>query len=158
LRISPHTSYKAMPLPQTLPRPLSWRSIFAVVSASMAVVSVGALISRWLVQHYAEWRWVWIWGHPLSMVALIGGLVFALLRQENRRRQAQRSVEIVAECNHHIRNSLQAIMLGANKPEAHWLVIAESVEKIEHVLTEVLPEATDAPAEVLSVSIRARGA
>lgn len=126
-----------------------------VVSASLAVVSAGALLSRWLVQ-YAEWRWLWVWGHPLSMLALLGGLVFVLLMQENRRRQrAHKRLAIVAECNDHIRNSLQAIVLGAEEPESHWLVIAQAVEQIEQVLVEVLPEAIDAPAEILPVWIRA---
>jgi hypothetical protein len=141
--------------PRALPSPLSRRSILVVVSACLAVVSVWALISRWLVQYSPEWRWIWTWGHPLSMLTLLGGLILVLLRQENRRRQrAQKRLAIVAECNHHIRNSLQAIVLGEEEPENDWLVIAQAVEQIEQVLAEVLPEAVDAPTEILSVSIR----
>ena len=62
---------------------------------------------------------------------------------------------IVAECNHHIRNSLQAIVLGVEEPENHWRLIAQAVEQIEQVLVEVLPEAVDAPCEILPLSMNA---
>lgn len=76
----------------------------------------------------------------------VGALVFVYEWQ--RARQIRERLRMIAELNHHVRNSLQAILYnsylhGGSQPE--FGAIQESVRRIEWALEEVLPGATEPP-------------
>jgi hypothetical protein len=126
-----------------LPQPYPRLCILGATLAALIVTAGGALFSRWLVRTWYH--------HPLGglvlgsfMLLVVGGLVYTLLSYVNDRRAASiHRLRVVAECNHHIRNALQALtftpaartQLGA--PEVS--LIGDSVHRIELTLAEVLP-------------------
>ena len=57
-----------------------------------------------------------------------------------------RRLEAIALINHHIRNSLQAIAVCCSD-EAATGAVRESIDRIERVLSEVLPAVHQKPAE-----------
>jgi hypothetical protein len=82
------------------------------------------------------------------MLLVVGGLVYTLLRRESDRRTATiERLRIVAECNHHIRNALQVLILtGDARTEQVALgvqQVADAVHRIDLTLSEVLPKVVD---------------
>ena len=132
-------------LPQPYPRLYIWATAFA----ALIVAGVGALFSRWLVN-----MWYPSMGglvHGTFMLLVVGGLIYTLLRYTNDRRAADIArFRTVAECNHHIRNALQVLSLTRDartqqgSPEASRYA-ADSVQRIELTLAEVLPRVLQWP-------------
>ena len=89
--------------------------------------------------------------HGTFMLLVVGGLIYTLLRYTNDRRAADIArFRTVAECNHHIRNALQVLSLTRDartqqgSPEASRYA-ADSVQRIELTLAEVLPRVLQWP-------------
>jgi signal transduction histidine kinase len=80
-------------------------------------------------------------GDALGAV-VIGLLVCRLLKDMHERRQATlERLRLIADLNHHIRNSLQAIQFSAQALDHDAAVrqIDESVERINRALGEIIP-------------------
>jgi hypothetical protein len=132
--------------PARLPQPYPPVHLLGTTIAAVAVTAAGALFSRWLVR---------AWYHPLGglihgsfMLLVVGGLVYALLRHESDRRTATiERLRIVAECNHHIRNALQVLILTGDAPTEQVTLgvqqVADAVHRIDLTLSEVLPRVLD---------------
>ena len=133
-----------------LPQPFPRLYILGATLAAVMVTAGGAFFSRWGVEYSPLNRWLWKWGHPAFMLLLVGGLVYMLLRYANDRRAANiRRFQIVAECNHHIRNALQVLTLTqdahARQGAREVSLIGDSVHRIELTLAEVLPGVVEGP-------------
>lgn len=75
-----------------------------------------------------------------SLVAFLAWRLFSAMHQ--RRASVSERLRMVAEMNHHVRNALQAISLGANvthDEQQRIALITENVKRIEWALREVLP-------------------
>jgi hypothetical protein len=125
-----------------LPQPYSRLHILGATLAAVMVTAGGALFSRWLVStwHHPIGGWV----HGVFMLQVVGGLVYTLLSYANDRRAASiHRLQIVAECNHHIRNALQALTFThearTQQGSREVSQIGDSVHRIELTLAEVLP-------------------
>jgi len=110
--------------------------------AALIVTAGGALFSRWLVSTLYHPMGGWV--HGSFMLAIVGGLVYLVLRGENNRRAAIiHRFRVVAECNHHIRNALCVLIYASDTPERDSFQasrqIADAVRRIELTLSEVLP-------------------
>jgi hypothetical protein len=84
-----------------------------------------------------------------SLTGVVAGFLFYSLSNQHRerRRLVQQRLQIIAEMNHHIRNALQVIKY-ATVAQTHAdsvELIHSSVERIEWILREVLPEYAPAP-------------
>jgi hypothetical protein len=125
-----------------LPRPYARFYISGVALAALIVTAGGALFSRWLVDtRYPEMGG---WIHGSFMLLIVGGLVYTLMRHENDRRAANiRRFQVVAECNHHIRNAVQVLISHDGEIQQGSLgisrQIADAVHRIELTLSEVFP-------------------
>ncbi len=128
-------------LPQPYPRFYIWGGTLA----ALVVTAGGALFSRWLVDTWNPAMDGWF--HGSFMLLIVGGLVYTSLRYEyeNDRRAANlHRFRVVAECNHHIRNALQVLILNHGGPIQQASLgtsgqIAEAVRRIELTLSEVFP-------------------
>jgi hypothetical protein len=83
------------------------------------------------------------WIVPIGLVdaLLVASLVFVLLWQSRERRlRMQHSLRVIADCNHHVRNALQAIVGQAGIDASGALGVHDAVERIRWVLEEVLPQ------------------
>lgn len=84
-----------------------------------------------------------IYASDLYTCIVASVLSYLVLAYERRRRMIlARRMEIAAEVNHHIRNALTAIVFSAsveNDP-ALQLTLKEATERIDWVLTTVLPD------------------
>lgn len=107
------------------------------VALSMAAASfaLNHLVPRWSGMQYLD-------------DAFVGLLAAVALEMSRRHLRHKREVELrqltlVAELNHHVRNSLCSILLNANcaDPEKRLERIKGSVEKIDFVLSELVPTA-----------------
>ena len=132
-------------MPQPYPRLYIW----ATTVAALIVTGACALFSRWLaIMWYPS-----IGGmvHGTFMLLVVGGLIYTLLRYTNDRRAADiQRFRTVAECNHHSRNALQVLSLTRDartqpgSPEVSRYT-ADSVQRIELTLAEVLPRVLQRP-------------
>jgi hypothetical protein len=87
-------------------------------------------------------------GFGLAVMCLHGvclGLAAGLFRWQVRQRRCLLlyRFQVIADCNHHIRNALQAIVCttaSCSCPPDEAAQVQEDVERIERVLREVLPQ------------------
>ena len=127
-----------------LPKPYARFYVWGVILATLTVTAGGALFSRWAVD--ALYPTMGGWVHGSFMLLIVGGLLYALLRYENKRRAANlHRFRVVAECNHHIRNALQVLIFnhdGSIQRESLGISrrIGDAVRRIELTLSEVFPE------------------
>ena len=125
-----------------LPQPFSRWYVWGATAGAMLVAALSAAISRWILQRY----WVqmagyglWKWGHAIYMLCAIGLLVrFLLLERSRRRKETLRRFAVVGECNHHIRNALQVLIVGA-ATDQELRRISQEVARIEQTLVGILP-------------------
>jgi hypothetical protein len=126
-----------------LPQPYPRFYILGGTLAALIVTGGAALFSRWLVQTWYPAMGGWI--HGSTMLLVVGGLLYMLLRYENDRRSANiHRFRVVAECNHHIRNALQVLLYSREERVAEGSLgisrqIADAVHRIEMTLSEVFP-------------------
>lgn len=126
-----------------LPQPYPRFYLLGTVLAALIVTAGCALFSRWLVDTWYPPMGGWI--HGSFMLLIVGGLLYTLLRYENDRRTANiRRFRVVAECNHHIRNALQVLLVnhdGSVQKGALGISrqIGDAVHRIELTLSEVFP-------------------
>ncbi len=115
--------------------------LLSITVAAIIVTAGGALFSRWLVSTLYHSMGGWV--HGSFMLAIVGGLVYLVLRGENNRRAAYiRRFRVVEECNHHIRNALCVLMFGHDGQQDSLGIsrqIADAVHRIELTLSEVFP-------------------
>ena len=110
--------------------------------AAALCTSTILLLTQWLVYI------VWLQQEGFRLVSPIGaglitGFLTYRLKSDLRQRKLRivRRLEVIAELNHHIRNSLQVLSyqsFAADKAAAERL--REAVDRIEWVLRELLPE------------------
>jgi hypothetical protein len=84
-----------------------------------------------------------IYASDLYTCIVASVLSYLVLAYEKRRRMIlARRMEIAAEVNHHIRNALTAIVFSASveSDPALQLTLKEATERIDWVLTTVLPD------------------
>jgi hypothetical protein len=78
-------------------------------------------------------------------------VTIALGAERFRREQFLERVKVVSDLNHHLRNALEIIINGHLLPQGlQTKAIFESVERIDHALSKILPEETDSAASPLS--------
>jgi hypothetical protein len=142
--LSPRLTYSARLL-QPYPRFYIWGGILVAI----IVAAGGALFSRWLVDAWYPPMGGWI--HGSFMLLIVGGLLYTSLRYENNRRAANiHRFQVVAECNHHIRNALQVLIFNRDGPTQQGSQgvsrqIADAVHRIELTLSEVFPRVLKEP-------------
>lgn len=123
------------------------RLIFVSLCVVLLVSVVGFGFDRLLRREGATRTDILIASNGLTGI-VAGFLFYTLSNQERaRRRLVQQRLQIIAEMNHHIRNSLQVIKYAtAAQTRADSVeLIHSSVERVEWVLREVLPEYAPAP-------------
>jgi hypothetical protein len=123
------------------------RLIVICVGVVLLVSIVGFAFDRLLIKEGATRADVLLTSNSLTGI-VVGLLFYTLSNQEReRRRLVQQRLQIIAEMNHHIRNALQVIKY-ATLAESHAEsveLIRSSVDRVEWVLREVLPEYAPAP-------------
>ncbi len=124
------------------------RLIVVSLCVVLLVSVVGFGFDRLLRKEGATRTYILITSNGLT--GMVAGLLFYSLsnQQRERRRLVQQRLQIIAEMNHHIRNSLQVIKYAtAAQTHADSVeFIHSSVERIEWALREVLPECAPTPA------------
>ena len=129
-------------LPQPYPHLYVWGATFG----ALLVTGGGALFSRWLARMWYEPVGGLV--HGAFMLLVVGGLVSTLLRRTRDRRRANiERLRIVAECNHHIRNALQVLIVSGDARTGQGALgvqqVAQSVRRIESTLAEILPRVVE---------------
>lgn len=94
-------------------------------------------------------------GDGLAAAAVGGVFLVHTARVQERQRQLERKLRIVADMNHHIRNALQPLLyLSSAMPDAaQGAMMHDSIKRIEWALHEIL---SDDQAAAASTPIRAR--
>lgn len=122
----------------------SWYAwlLAAVISLALAF---GAVLLQWFAYVHdvvvPALHGIRITGPVLVMVVSVVLLRLLLAQAQRRRRENLRRYLIVAECNHHIRNALQA-MRGLSYMHGYDQ-IDQAVTRIEQTLTEILPRVNE---------------
>ena len=119
--------------------------IWILSLGSGVVVFLGALVLQWIIYdrilHQDGLRFV---GSVISGAFAIL-LLHGMSLQTRRSKQLElRRLESIALMNHHIRNALQAIVCCSGTSESAE-IIRDSVNRIEWVLSDVLPSSEDEP-------------
>ncbi len=125
-----------------LPQPYPRFYAAAVALAALLVTAASAFFSRWLVD--TRYPSMGGWLHGVFMLMIVAGVVYTLVRYENDRRAANiRRLQVVSECNHHIRNAVQ-VLIARNElqdaPPGIGREITDAVHRIELTLSEVFPK------------------
>lgn len=121
--------------------------IWITTAVTGLVVFVSALTIQWLIYD----RLLHEDGLRLVGSALAAAMAMVLVQymkttaRDDRLKEIRR-LETIALINHHIRNSLQAIAVCCSD-EAATGSVRESIDRIERVLSEVLPAVDQKPAE-----------
>jgi len=89
-------------------------------------------------------------GEMRTQDAILTGLfcaiivTIALSAERFRREQFRERVKVVSDLNHHLRNALEIIINGHLLPQGlQTRAIFESVERIDHALSKIVPEQAD---------------
>jgi hypothetical protein len=132
------TSRKANPAFSRL-RP----SLIALVCASL--VATAAILGQWVINVYFGFRRV----HGIGLVGptisfVVTGVLVSIIefRAEQRRKARLARAQVVADCNHEIRNALQS-MVGLSYAQESVDQIRDAVNRIDWALRDLLPRVQD---------------
>jgi signal transduction histidine kinase len=121
----------------------SWR-LRGIAFAIGIVVFASAVVAQWFAVA-AGWSAFWLMVASDGMAAIVAGLfALKLMRYtRQRRRTTLQRLKMIAEMNHHIRNSLEIIALSAHAAQDRQAMdtILAAAERIQWTLREILPEA-----------------
>jgi hypothetical protein len=113
--------------------------IWLTTAITGVVVFLAALGIQWIIyDRFLHEDGLRLVGSVLSAVMAMMLVQYMRTTARNDRIKEIRRLEAIALVNHHIRNSLQAIAVCCTDEQAAAYV-RESVDRIERVLTEVLP-------------------
>jgi signal transduction histidine kinase len=105
------------------------------------VLASGAALDV-LVQHQHATLWSAIQPSDWFAAMVAVAFFYRILLYERERRQAiRRRLEVIAETNHHIRNSLYVISLSTHSSQDQEMVklIEDSLQRIDWTLKQILP-------------------
>jgi signal transduction histidine kinase len=124
--------------------PPTWESWAVALGASCAVFGITFAI-QWFIYHdllgQTEFHAVGV-----SVASVLTFIFIQRMMAASRRRRLEtlRRFQIIAEMNHHIRNSLQAILYQSfSVDDAAAARLKDAVDRIQWVLEEVLPAVHD---------------
>ncbi len=121
--------------------------IWLTTAATGVVVFLFALGIQWLIyDRILHEDGIRIVGSALASVMAMMLVQYMKTTARDDRLKEIRRLEAIALINHHIRNSLQAIAVCCSD-EAATGAVRESIDRIERVLSEVLPAVHQKPAE-----------
>lgn len=127
----------------SLPKPLSRNYVWATTLIAPLFVIVVNGIMLYLLYGEAHLHWP----PTIFLYLATAAMVYKIVTDAARRRLDNiRRMQVVAECNHHIRNSLQSMVSLAyvnGKYAAGYQEIRDAVDRIEHTLTDILPGVTE---------------
>jgi hypothetical protein len=114
-----------------------------------ALVAASAIAGQWVLNvhlGFPRLRGIGLVGPTISFL-VTGVLVYILRFRALQRRKARLArAQIVADCNHEIRNALQC-MVGLNYPQESVVVIEAAVKRIDGALRDLLPHLEDDDAD-----------
>ena len=131
------------------------RPVFLDARAFISALLLGLVIGvcgfglDCLVHHASR-----IYASDLYTCIVATALSYLVLIYEKRRRMIlARRMEIAAEVNHHIRNALTAIIFSASvENDKSLLILKDATERIDWVLTTVLPALAALTAAMLAAA------
>ena len=110
-----------------------------------ALVAGSAIAGQWLLNVRLGWPRI----HGIGLVGpIISFVVTAVLvsviqfRAQQRRKARLARSQVVADCNHEIRNALQS-MIGLQYPQENLAQIQAAVKRIDNALRDLLPRVHD---------------
>lgn len=117
--------------------------LIAFVCASL--VACSAIAGQWLFNvrlGFARWHGIGLVGPVISF--LVTGVLVAIIefRAQQRRKARLARAQVVADCNHEIRNALQSTV-GLNYPQESVVQIQAAVRRIDGALRDLLPQVED---------------
>jgi hypothetical protein len=122
----------------------SARQVLTAVGCA-ALVAASAIGGQWLFNVYlgfARPHGIGFVGPVISFVVTTVLVSIILFRAQQRRKARLARAQIVADCNHEIRNALQS-MVGLNYPSESVEQIHEAVKRIDGALRDLLPHLED---------------
>lgn len=122
-----------------------WKLRGIAVAVGVAVFAA-AVVGQWFAVQ-AGWSAFWLMIASDGMAAIVAGLfVLKLMRYSQQRRLATlQRLRIIAEMNHHIRNSLHLIELSAAVTHNREAIenISSAADRIQWTLREILARTED---------------
>jgi hypothetical protein len=114
-----------------------------------AVVATSAIAGQWVINVYLEiprLRGIGLVGPTISFVVTAVLVYIIQFRAQQRRKARLARAQIVADCNHEIRNALQC-MVGLNYAQESVAQIEAAVKRIDGTLRDLLPHLEDDDAD-----------
>lgn len=109
------------------------------------LVAVSAIAGQWVLNvqlGFPRFHGIGLVGPIISFLVTFALLIVIRLRAQQRRKARLARAQIVADCNHEIRNALQA-MVGLNYPHESMAQIDAAVRRIDSALRDLLPQLED---------------
>lgn len=110
-----------------------------------AVVAGSAIVGQWLLNvrlGVPRVHGIGLVGPGVSFLVTFGLVSLIRFRAQRRRKARLARAQIVADCNHEIRNALQS-MVGLNYPKESVAQIDAAVRRIDGALRDLLPHLED---------------
>ena len=122
---------------------------FLIACGCAALVAASAIVGQWVLNvHFGVPRLhgIGLVGPTISFVVTSVLVYIIRFRAQQRRKARLARAQIVADCNHEIRNALQC-MVGLNYPQESLAQIEAAVKRIDGALRDLLPHLEDDDAE-----------
>ena len=107
-----------------------------------ALVAVSAIAGQWLLNVRLGWprpHGIGLVGPSISLLVTFALVIVIRFRAQQRRQARLARAQIVADCNHEIRNALQS-MVGLPYPQESVAQIDAAVKRIDGALRDLLPQ------------------
>lgn len=114
-----------------------------------ALVAASAIAGQWVFNvylRYPRFHGIGLVGPTISFFVTTVLVYIIRFRALQRRKARLARAQIVADCNHEIRNALQS-MVGLNYPQESVTQIEASVKRIDGALRDLLPRLEDDDAD-----------
>jgi signal transduction histidine kinase len=115
------------------------------------LVALSAVAGQWVLNvrlAFPRFNGIGLVGPTVSFIVTFGLVLMIRLRAQQRRKARLARAQIVADCNHEIRNALQA-MIGLNYQHESVAQIEAAVRRIDNALRDLLPQLEDEDSSAL---------
>ncbi len=109
------------------------------------IVALSAIAGQWVLNvrlAFPRFAGIGLVGPSISFIVTFALVLLIRLRAQQRRKARLARAQIVADCNHEIRNALQA-MVGLNYQHESLAQIEAAVRRIDNALRDLLPQLED---------------